>query len=302
MTHHATVDHDPDAKPAAVSAKRRRRRWLGYMLCCGVAAWALRVALTTPTNDRDWTKDQDRLAVIELDAHGLLKIHNVRNASYRSASDYDVHWEARQYDLNKIESVWYVVEPFADWRGPAHTFLSFGFSDGRYLSVSAEIRKERGETFSPWLGLVRSYELIYVFGDERDLIGLRANMRHDEVYLYPLRARKAQARALLEQILSRAAQLAAAPEFYNTLTNSCTSNIIDHVEHLWPGRIPFSYRALLPGLSDDLAYELGLVDTEFSFAEYRRHYLINEAAWQFRDDPLFSTRIRDHLPPRSAAP
>ena len=91
-----------------------------------------------------------------------LTIRNVRNARYHSPNQYIVFWERRQYDLARLDSVWFVVEPFSDWRGPAHTFLSFGFDDGQYLAISVEIRKELGESFSPWLGLLRQYELTYV--------------------------------------------------------------------------------------------------------------------------------------------
>ena len=38
---------------------------------------------------------------------------------------------------------------------------------------------------------------------ERDLIGLRANIRRDRVYLYPIRATPAQARAMFVSMLQR---------------------------------------------------------------------------------------------------
>ena len=47
------------------------------------------------------------------------------------------------------------------------------------MAVSVEIRKEKGESFSPWRGLLREYELMYVVGDERDVIRLRTNYRRD---------------------------------------------------------------------------------------------------------------------------
>ena len=40
-------------------------------------------------------------------------------------------------------------------RAGAHTFLSFGFEDGRRLAISVEVRRERGESFSPLRGLLR---------------------------------------------------------------------------------------------------------------------------------------------------
>ena len=124
------------------------RRWLLRIALALLAAYALLVLLVRPSNDRDWNADQARLATAEISGDQV-QVHNVRNARYRSVDDFDVYWEERRYDLARLDSVWFIVEPFADWRGPAHTFLSFGFDDGEFLAISVEIRKERGESFSP---------------------------------------------------------------------------------------------------------------------------------------------------------
>jgi hypothetical protein len=275
------------------SMPRRARllRLIASLLGLSVLACLAFVLPLQPSNDRLWSPDQTRLARALIDGDTVV-IDNVRNAHYRSTSDYDVHWEQRQFDLRTLESVWFVVEPFADWRGPAHTLLSFGFSDGRYVAISAEIRKEEGESFSPWLGLLRQYELIYIIGDEHDLIGLRANHRNDDVYLYRVRSTQAQARAMFVSMLERAYALARRPEFYNTISNTCTSNIVDHIELIAPGRIPFSYRTLLPAYADDLAFDLGLIDTDLPRESYRTAHRINDPARRHAGAADFSAQIR----------
>lgn len=275
------------------SASRRHfiRRTLLILGSAAIVGWLLLVLLLQPSNERDWSPDQQRLATAEFSADTVL-VRNVRNTFYRSIADFDVHWEDRSYDLRRLESVWYVVEPFATWRGPAHTFLSFGFGDGEYVAISVEIRKERGESFSPLLGLLRQYELTYVVGDERDLIGLRANHRHDDVHLYPVRATQDAARALFVSMLERANALAAKPEFYNTLTSTCTSNIVDHVNLIAPEPIPFSYKTVFPAYSDDLAFDLGLIDTDLPREQFRAAFRINDLALQHADSSDFSEAIR----------
>lgn len=259
--------------------------------------WAVRILTTTPSNDRDWSPDQAKLPEVRFLDGDQVEIANIRNARYRTSQDYDLRWESRRYDLKQVQSLWYVVEPFADWRGPAHTFLSFGFANGDYLAVSVEIRKERGESFSPLRGLFRTYEITYVLGDERDLIGLRANIRKDDVYLYRINATPVQTQTLLRAMLARAEALRAAPEFYNTLTNSCTSNIVDHVNAIWPGRIPWSHRVILPALSDDLAYDIGLIDTHLPATTFRAAHQINDLAATYAAAEDFSTRIRGRVGP-----
>jgi hypothetical protein len=139
-----------------------------------------------------------------------------------------------------------------------------------------------------------------VIGDERDLIGVRANHRHDEVFLYPIRTTPAQARALFRSMLERANELAAHPEFYNTLSNTCTSNIVRHIELIAPGRVPFSLGVLLPGYADDLAYDLGLIATTLPRDSYRAAHRINDLALKFADSAAFSEGIRTRLLPSQA--
>ncbi len=275
-----------------------RRRILRAFLCVlamMAMAYLLLVVIVRPSNNRDWTPDTERSASVVFLGDSV-QIKNVRNAQYRSTTDYDVHWEDRTYDLRKLESVWFVVEPFSDWRGPAHTFLSFGFGNDEYIAVSVEIRKEKGESFSPLGGLLRQYELIYIIGDERDLIGLRANHRHDDVYLYEMRATPEQARELFVSMLTRTNEVAAHPEFYNTLTSTCTTNIVEHINVIAPGRIPFSYKTLLPAFSDELAYDLDLIDTSLPRDQFRAAHRINSAASQHADSTAFSAEIRRPLP------
>ncbi|HEU0076920.1 MAG TPA: DUF4105 domain-containing protein, partial [Longimicrobiaceae bacterium] len=134
--------------------------------------------------------------------------------------------------------------------------------------------------------------LIYVVGEERDVIGLRAVAWNDPVYLYPVRATPEQAREMFVRMLRRAQALERRPEFYNTFLNNCTTNILDPVEEIAPGAIPFGWEVVLPGYSDGLAHERGLLDTELPLEEARRRFRINERAKAAIGDPAFSARIR----------
>jgi hypothetical protein len=204
-------------------------------------------------------------------------------------------WEDRTYDLNGIESAWFVLAPFSrESRGPAHTFLSFGFADSQYVAISIEARREAGEDYSLLRGMLKRFEIMYVIGDERDLIGLRANIRGDDVYVYPIRASRDKIRALFVEMLERANALYERAEFYNTLTNNCTTNILAHANRITPNRIPYGKEVLLPGYADALAQRLGLIDTELTLAEARARFLVNERARTFANDPLFSVKIREH--------
>jgi hypothetical protein len=196
-----------------------------------------------------------------------------------------------------------VLSPFGkDWRGPAHSFLSFGFADSQFVAISMEARREKGEQYSLWKGMARQYEVIYVIADERDVIRLRTNVWGDEVYVYPIRASKEKVRQLFVEMLEHANELHEHPEFYNTLWNNCTTTILHHANRVSSTKIPYGRSVLLPGYADELAVKLGLIDAEGSVEEVRRRFLVNERARRFAADPLFSTRIRESAPPPATSP
>jgi hypothetical protein len=249
-----------------------------------------------PSNDRNWSADLAVLPRAEIRGESVT-VRNIRNCTYRTTDDYTVNHYDKTFDLAKLDTVDFIIVPFQGMPSLAHTMLSFGFGGEDYLAVSVEIRREQGETYAPLKGMLQQFELIYVVGDERDLIGLRTNHRREDVYLYPARATRAQARALFLDVMRRVNQLADHPEFYDTLTNNCTTNIVQHVNRLKPQRVPYDYRVLLPGYSDRLAYELGLLDTDLSFEQARLRARVNYLAYLYRDSPDFSKKIRQGLRP-----
>jgi uncharacterized protein DUF4105 len=180
--------------------------------------------------------------------------------------------------------------------GPVgHTFLSFIFDNAPPLSISIETRPEVGQSFAPIASLFKQFELIYVVGDERDIVRVRTNYRHEAVYLYRLNTSPDDARRLLLVYLARINELADRPEYYHLLTNSCTINIVRYANAA--GRVGrLDIRHLLNGLVDSYLYYSGRMDTTLPLEELRRRSLINEAAQAADSAPDFSQRIRASLP------
>lgn len=244
----------------------------------------------TPSHDRNWKIEHSRLpkAAVEDDR---VHIQNVRNFRYDAAGRVvRPIYEDRTYSLVDLESVWYGISHFGDY-GLAHTFLSFGFEDGRYLAVSIEARQEMGESYSPIQGMLRRYELIYVIGDERDIIGLRTHIRQERVYLYPLTLSAETARTLFTDMLRIADGIRLTPRFYHTITDNCTVGIIRHARQISALRRFFDYRVLLPGYSDRLGYAYGFISNELPLAKLRKAVRIHPEGFAL-DDPDFHEQIR----------
>jgi hypothetical protein len=246
-----------------------------------------------PSNTRDWIPDVARTARATF--HGsLVTIEDVRNFKYRSETDYDQRWETRTYDLDRIKG----VDLFLSFWGPtaiAHTIVSWEFDDGQPLAISIETRKTKGESYSALRGFFHQYELYYVVADERDLIGLRTNYRGEQVYLYRLRVHPPDARALLVDYLEQVNRLADRPEWYNALTQNCTTTIRGHTQNIGAAG-SLDWRMIVNGHLDELLYERGQIDTSMPPAELRARSNITEKAKAADDSPDFSTRIRQGLP------
>jgi len=258
-----------------------------------VLAWWLSLK---PSATANWQADVAETPWTEIDGDRVT-IHNVRNCDYRAEFDYHCKWETRTFSLAKLNGV-DVSLTYWGSRWIAHPIVSFDFGDEGHLPISIETRKVVGQGYSAILGFFRQYTLIYVVSDERDLIRLRTNYRHaEEVYLFRTVATPEQARGLFLKYLDHINRLRQASEWFNALTNNCTTNIAVAAaasQGAWPR---WDWRLLLNGLSDRMMYERGYLVTDgLSFPELKERAHINAAARLADKDPEFSTRIREDRP------
>jgi Domain of unknown function (DUF4105) len=273
-------------------SRRRRMPTLAIALVLGIVCWWLTIA---PSQGRNWRPEVAVLPRASIDGDHV-HIAGVRNFDYRSRNDFTVHYEERDVALSHLIGLDFYVSYWSEGL-VGHTFVSFIFDNAPPLSISIETRPEVGRGFEPIASMFKQFELIYVVGEERDLVGVRAIHRRETVYLYHLNTSPASARRLFLIYLARINQLADRPEFYNLLTNSCTINIIRYANAAGrQGR--FDIRHLFNGLIDNYLYYSGRLDTSLPFDELRRRSLINDAA-QAADsapEPEFSQRIRAGVP------
>jgi hypothetical protein len=271
---------------------RRRMPALAIAAVLGIAAWWFTIA---PTGHRNWRPEVAVMPRAFIDGDHV-RITGVRNFDYRSRNDFTAHYEERDVALSHLTGLDFFVSYFME--GPvAHTFVSFIFDNAAPLSISIETRPEVGRGFEPIASMFKQFELIYVVGEERDLVGVRALHRREPIYLYQLNTSPMDARRLLLVYLARINELADRPEFYNLLTNSCTINIIRYANAAGrQGRLDF--RHIFNGLIDSYLYASGRLDTSLPFDELRQRSLINKdaEAADSAPEPEFSQRIRESLP------
>lgn len=270
------------------------RRWRLRVLTAYLVLFALLLGwwrTIEPSNERDWQTDVAVLPHADIEGD-IVTVHNIRNFDYRSETDYTPAYYDKRFDMRKLEGADLVA---VYWMGPAvaHIFISFAFSGGDHLAISIETRKEKGEEYSTLKGFFRQYELYYVVADERDVIRLRTNYRNppEDVYVYRLQAPLENIRRVFFEYMAKINSLKDRPEFYNTLTTNCTTNIWFHTR-VNPGHLPFNWKILASGYVPEYAYGAGRLDTSVPFSELKRRAHINARAKAADGAADFSRLIR----------
>jgi Domain of unknown function (DUF4105) len=254
-----------------------RWRKLGVAVIAFVCVLAWWLSLR-PSNDRNWQPDVAQTAWAEI--HGdQVTIHNFRICDYRTETDYTSRWETKTISLSQLRGLDVFI---TYWGSPwiAHPIISFNFGDQGYVAMSVETRKEVAESYSAIRGFFRYYELIYIISDERDVVRLRTNVRKGEdVYLYHTRATPEQARIIFLDYLNRANRMRSHPEWYNAVTNNCTTNIASHVAEARAEKaVRWDWRILLNGKADEMMYERGDLVGDLPFTELKKTSYINPLA------------------------
>ena len=272
--------------------KRRRGRIRYWFLGLGLVSLSILFWMTwhTPRHDRLWAAAQERLARVDFEGDQV-RIHDFRFFRYRADGTVATPaYETRTFRIDDLASVWLGISHFGRF-GMAHTFMSFGFKDGRYLAISIEARREKDEGYNPLAGLFRKYDLIHVVGDERDIVGVRSHIRNERVYLYRLNLSPWQAENLFVSMLAVVNEIYQSPRFYNTLMDNCLTGIVRYAK-----AIPFwqrwvDYRLILPGFFDEVAYGLGVLAGEGDLTDRQARALVPTDEYG-PDDPAFSVKAR----------
>jgi len=271
---------------------RRRTFFIISILAFAVTAWQQAIP---PTNDRDWVISVARLPRISVKGNDI-KISNIRNFDYRSVTDFTPRYYSKNFKLNEIRSLDYILSYWDGNKAIAHSIFSFGFKNGDYIAVSVETRLSKNQKQSLLGGIFNQYELIYILADERDVVRLRTNFRKEQVYLYRVILNEAALRKIFLKIINRAADLQNNPRFYNTVKHNCLTTLLADLRKAQGKQYQFDYRFVMNGYSDKLLYDKKLLITDnlpFATLKKRRH--INQYV---QDDPNaeinFSSKIRPH--------
>ncbi len=264
-----------------------------YILSIGalpVLGFVLYRTLFRPKLHRQWEQFHKELPEVVVDANGVAMIKNIRHARYTEEFKYDLAYSSDIFNITHVKRVWFAIEPYA--RFQAHTFLSFEFTDGRFLSLSVEVRKTNAEDFWGWQVLVWNYEIFYVLADEQDVLYLRTNIRKDHVHLYPLTLTPNESQAVFRSVLESVNTYAHKPFWYRLLKRNCTIQPMRHLRVAAKSLPWWHIRYVLTEYADWVLYKYRLIDTHDTFENIRKQYYVTDKAQKLPCDANFSQAIR----------
>jgi hypothetical protein len=244
---------------------------------------------------RGWVVENARQATAQVIDDELI-VRDVRNFEWLEGRECVPRWEARRYSLGHLTAIDLFVCTWGDPR-VAHLIVSFVFTDLPPLAFSIETRREIRERWSMLAGFMKSYELILIAADERDVIRVRTNVRGEQVARYRLKSTPQMRRKLLGVYVEQMNSLARRPRFYNTLMRNCTTEVVRILRAA--GRpLPLDWRILVSGYVPQYLYELGMLEDQRPLAEVIAAADIGAAARAADEAVDFWRRIRVINPAR----
>ena len=264
---------------------------IGFALFAAVALWWWSIK---PPRTRNWQTDVSQTAWTERDGDKIT-IHNLRNFDYQPELPPKPRWETKVVDLSQLQA----VDLFINFWGSTlicHPIVSFQFGPDEHVAISVETRMAQGQSYSTIRGFFKQFALIYVVADERDVVRVRTNYRHEQLYLYRTSIGPERARALFLDYMRTVDALHQHPRFYNAITSNCTTNVRTHTAATTSNPAPWDWRMLVNGTVDELVYERGGFASHLPFMELKEKSSIDARAQAADQAADFSERIRAGLP------
>jgi len=216
------------------------------------------------------------------DKGGEIVMDNVRTLRGGRPSTDTFDWTTASLRPELIKNVYFVKKPFAPEVVAAHSFFLFTFERGGLkdaagnepagLTLSIEGRTRVGQNFSPVSGLMNKFGIIWHLATWEDYAGRTVLLEKGHLVPYPVQLSHEQKILLLRESMALAA-VDREGEFYNTITNNCTNNMLIILNRVLPESrrikmwtIPYmvyNVRATLPLSVVKNLQKQGLLGAEF---------------------------------------
>ena len=224
-----------------------------------------------------------RQAALLSERDGLLVMDNVRYMPGDRPDAAKFDWTTASLKPELIKNVYFIKKPFAPELVAAHSFLVFTFEKGGYidgngkepmgLALSIEGRTRVNQSFSPLTGLMNKFGIIWQLSTWEEYAARTAYLEKGHLDPYPvLLSHDEKVRVLHESM--RLAAVDREGEFYHTVTNNCTNNLLIILNRVLPENrrikmwtIPYmvyNMRATMPLMVIKSLQKKGILGAEFT--------------------------------------
>jgi len=223
-----------------------------------------------------------RPARLLADDGSVMTISNVRwSTGTILESEFD--WATAKIRPDMIKNAYFVKKPFPPEWIAGHSLLLFTFKDGGLtddkgnksagLVISVEAYLTEGQTYSITQGLKNNFFIVWTLATWEDYASRVVQYEKDapKLILYPFNFGDSQKSALLRESLKQAT-VNRAGEYYHTVTNSCTNNLVIVINNVLPDSkkirmwtIPslvYNFRATMPVWVPPLLQKKGIIGGE----------------------------------------
>ena len=190
-------------------------------------------------------------------------------------------WATATIRPDLVKNVYFVKKPFKPEWIAAHSFFVFTFEDGGIvdsagrktdaLVLTIEAYLKEGQEYSLTDGLKNKFSIVWLLATWEDYSARTANLEGQRLIPYPVQMAHAEKAALVRESLRQAA-VNREGEYYNTITNNCTNNLVILMNrvlpeqkrvHLWsiPSLI-YNFHATMPVWVPPYLQKKGLLGPE----------------------------------------
>ena len=244
-----------------------------------------------PSHEADWSAEYERLPLIQWQAdRNTFTIRDLRDFHFRTTSDFDVRYISENFRLSDLKAIDFLA---VYWPQPceeeiAHIMLRFRFDDGKNFLVSSETRRPEGSKYGAINNLYKQSGKIYILATEQDILSLRTHIRdpQERVYIYELNLTAAQRETILRNLIDRINDLHPHPQFYNTLTGNCFTELLPSMKAGLD--MPFfHYAYLVSGRAPETFFKAGYLKKkgDETFEELKAQSYLNPAVKNWDHQP-----------------
>lgn len=224
-----------------------------------------------------YKKGQKRSALLP-SSGGDIRVTNVRWLYREKPVKNQFAFTTAIINPEKLEKIYFMKEPFAPEWIAAHSFFVFKFAPGGFMDtkgnsaealvLTIEAYLKKGQEYSLADGAKNKFDIVWMLDEWEEYAPRKILEQNHHFVPYEVLLDPAQKRTILEDSIKFATQNRAG-EYYNTITNNCTNNLVVLINRALPEnkrikmwRIPgilYNLRATMPSMTPKYLQKKGIL-------------------------------------------